>query len=87
MKIKALFIHGFGGSKDSRTGKVVASILKEYDIETITETFNLLNVDETLAKIDKIILKNNVHLLLGTSLGGFYTLAYDGLVDKIVIIY
>lgn len=85
MKIKALFIHGFGGSKDSITGKVVASILKEYGIETITETFNLLNVDETLKKIDDIILNNNVHLLLGTSLGGFYTLAYDGLVDKIVI--
>lgn len=82
---KALFIHGFGGSKESRTGKVVAAVLAEYDIETITETFDLLNVPKTLRQIKSLILENDVQLLLGTSLGGFYTLAYPGDIAKIAI--
>ncbi|MCF0125570.1 MAG: hypothetical protein HUJ68_07430 [Clostridia bacterium] len=83
--MKAIFIHGFNGSKESRTGRLVKSVLQKEGVEVITETFDLLDVEGTLNKIDELVSRNSASLLIGTSLGGFYTLAYKGIINKIAI--
>ena len=50
----------------------------------IAPNFNLLNYDETIAKIDK--LSKNVDIVIGHSLGGCYTMSLERLeIFKIVI--
>lgn len=84
MKLKALFIHGFKGSHNSSTGKVVSKVLSD-DFDFIIPDFDLLDVERTLSKIDDICNSEKIKLIVGTSLGGFYTLAYSGFVEKIVL--
>lgn len=70
----ALFIHGFGGSGESSTGKCVEKALCEnYDF--IKPDFDLTDVNGTLSEIQKIIKSKDIKLVAGTSLGAFYTLA------------
>lgn len=81
--MKALFVHGLGSDKNSTTGKNIKSILNEYNIDVITESFDLLNPTETMRRIRSY--SNSVDYIIGTSLGGFYVLAETNSVSKIVI--
>lgn len=80
----AVFVHGFNGSHNSSTGKAVQEYLSHFNIDVILDDFNLLSPTETLKKIDELVSENNAVMLIGISLGAFYTLAYYSM-PKIVI--
>lgn len=81
---KALFIHGYLGDGDSKTGICVKEALKdEYDF--ICPNFDLTDVNGTLAKINEILKNENIELLSGTSLGSFYVLAADFSGQKLIV--
>ena len=84
---RILFIHGFGGDKTSSTGQNVKKVLKDMDVDFtfITDTFELLDYNGTLSKIDFLVKENNISLIISHSFGAFYTLCYKGNVKKILI--
>lgn len=73
--MKALFIHGFNSDSNSTTGKYVRNILEDYGYDVLHPTFDLLDVNNTINKINNIITNERIVLIVGHSLGGFFTLA------------
>lgn len=69
-----LYIHGLGSDAESTTGKYLKELFKPVG-EVITESFDLMNYEETIKKIRVLIRERNIKLLIGTSFGGFYTLS------------
>jgi predicted esterase YcpF (UPF0227 family) len=82
-KLTAVFVHGFNGSHNSTTGRVIKDFLSDY-VDVVTDDFNLLSPSDTLRKIDRLVTDNHADILIGISLGAFYTLAYYSM-PKIVI--
>lgn len=83
-----LYIHGFNGNPKGGTfdGLVKYFSTKE-DYQVISFPFPKLHTDveETQKEIERLIEENNVQILIGASLGGFYTLCCKKSVKKIVI--
>lgn len=71
--INVLYIHGFNGSPNGQTASAVKKYFKNHNV--IAEQYNLFNYKETIARINKTINENKIHIIIGHSLGGFYTLA------------
>ena len=78
-----LYVHGLGSGADSSTYKYLKEILKNHNV--ITATFDLLDPVNTLNKINQMIRTNHITRVIGSSLGGFYTLCCDNSISKIVI--
>ena len=70
--INILYIHGLGSSSSSSTGQ----LLKSYSDNSITffnPTFSL-SPKKALEEINQFIKENDIKLVVGSSLGGFYAL-------------
>ncbi|MCZ6150169.1 hypothetical protein O6B96_03735 [Campylobacter ureolyticus] len=79
---RVLIIHGFNSSDNGTTANNLKSVLSNFGItKIIAPNFNLLNYDETIAKTDE--LSKNVDIVIGHSLGGYYTMRLE--IFKIVI--
>ena len=83
MQKNILYIHGLGSSKNSSTFKTLKKNFPQYN--WVTDTFDLLDVNETISKINKLLKENNISTVIGSSLGAFYTLAIKNSLAKIVI--
>lgn len=83
MQKNALYVHGLGSSKDSSTFKSLKKNFPQYN--WTSDTFDLLDVDGTNNKIDNILRSKNIALVVGSSLGAFYTLAIKNSIAKVVI--
>ena len=72
---RLLYLHGLASSKKANT----ARLLKEY-----LEDFDVLSIDipphplEAISYISKIVKEYKPHVIVGTSLGGFYASLFDG---------
>lgn len=73
--MKALFIHGFNSDRNSTTGKYVRNVLKNYGYDVLHPTFDLFDVENTVNEINRIISREKIVLIVGHSLGGFFTFA------------
>jgi len=71
---QALFIHGFKSDEHSSTGAKVKDVLKDLGFSTMIKTFDVLRPFKTKNEINEILKKNSFDLIVGHSLGGFYTL-------------
>ena len=82
---RVLIIHGFNSSGNGTTANNLKSVLINFGItKIIAPNFNLLNYDETILKINE--LSKNVDIVIGHSLGGYYTMSLKRLeIFKIVI--
>lgn len=82
---RVLIVHGFNSSGNGTTASNLKSVLSNFGItKIITPNFNLLNYDETILKINE--LSKNVDIVIGHSLGGYYTMSLERLeIFKIVI--
>ena len=79
---RVLIIHGFNSSGNGTTASNLKSVLSNFGItKIIAPNFNLLNYNETIAKTDE--LSKNVDIVIGHSLGGYYTMGLE--IFKIVI--
>lgn len=79
-----LYIHGLGSNGNSQT----AQVLKEYlgdNFTLLTPTWNLTDPEQCYNNINKYIAKNNVHVVIASSLGAFYALGITDSVAKILI--
>ncbi|MCZ6111070.1 YqiA/YcfP family alpha/beta fold hydrolase [Campylobacter ureolyticus] len=79
---RVLIVHGFNSSGNGTTANNLKSVLNNFAItKIIAPDFNLLNYDETILKINE--LSKNVDIVIGHSLGGYYTMGLE--IFKIVI--
>lgn len=85
---KILYIHGLGSSSSGTTSTVLKECLEgRYELfapsfRNDIETFEHLN--ENIVQAEKIIRKENIDLLVGSSMGGFTALHIHG-VKKLII--
>src|SRR5574344_1197632 len=82
-KPSALFIHDVTETRDSNTERAVRNFFAN-SIDVISEDFDLFSPTATLEKINTLVSKYNIGLLIGNSLGAFYVLAFYSM-RKIVI--
>lgn len=82
---RVLIVHGFNSSGNGITANNLKSVLSNFEItKIIAPNFNLLNYDETIAKTDE--LAKNIDIVIGHSLGGYYTMSLKRLeIFKILI--
>lgn len=78
-----LYIHGLGSDKNSETFKNLKKGFPQFN--WITDTFDLLDIDDTIDKIEKILIKYNISIVVASSLGAFYALNIKNSLAKIVI--
>lgn len=82
--MKVLYIHGINGSPNGMTASGVKNFFGARNV--IAEQFDLLKYDQTLNRINDLIAQYKINLIVGHSLGGFYTFALkNNSIPKIVI--
>lgn len=83
-----LYVHGFNGNPKGGTYEGLVEFFKDKpEYQVISFSFPKLHTDvnETQKQIEALVDKYDVKLLIGASLGGFYTLCCERPVRKIVI--
>lgn len=82
---KALYIYGFNSNSNSSTKDMLNTLLKEFGYEVVSIDYDQMDPNASLDKIEDYVENNNIDLVIGSSLGGFYTLCVSNNVKKIVI--
>lgn len=80
--MKILYIHGFASSPNSKTVSLLKKEFPEFEWHTVEVNHK---VEESINKIENYIESNNIDYLVGTSLGGFYTMYTKTNIPKIAI--
>ena len=75
MENRIFYIHGFNGSPNGTTGTFIKNFFK--DASVIAPELDLLDYDNTVSKLKDIIKDNTITIVVGHSLGAFYTLALN----------
>ena len=75
MEDRVLYVHGFNGSPNGTTGTFIKNFFK--DASVIALELDLLDYDNTVSKLKDIIKYNTITIVVGHSLGAFYTLALN----------
>ena len=84
MEERVVYIHGFNGSPNGTTGTFIKSFFD--DARVIAPELDLLQYDNTVSKLQGSIKDGGITIVVGHSLGAFYTLAlHTDAVFKIVI--
>lgn len=79
MKPKAFYIHGLGSSANGTSGPRLAKKFPQY--EWVYPEFSE-DMQESIIKLNQLIDRNKPALIVGTSLGGLYTMfakSFDGI--------
>ena len=79
---RILYIHGFMSS--ARSSTIVRMKKQWVDFEIVAFDVNHHPL-ESIDKIEQFVRNNNVDLLMGTSLGGYYVLAADANIPKLAV--
>ena len=85
MKKNALYIHGFMGNPKGGTFETLNKTLKNWDVHSIPFPELHTDISKTHLLIKNYCKENNIELLVGASLGAFYVLQYEDLINKLVI--
>ena len=79
--INILYVHGLNSDGNSITGKTIEKVLKEtfpdIHINVYHPTFSKIG-PEAINTLKQEIRKNNINIVIGTSLGGFVALNAEG---------
>lgn len=71
-KLKVLYVHGYGGSENGKSSKIIANALsKNFDVEMLAPAIPYLNPEKAL----EVIRENakDCDIVVASSLGAFYT--------------
>lgn len=81
--LNVLYVHGFGSNRNAGTFLEMKKEFPEHNL--ISDDFDLVDVSGTLNKIKSLCQLHKIDVIVGKSLGGFYTLIHEGPEKKIVI--
>ncbi|MCR4938993.1 MAG: hypothetical protein K5930_02645 [Treponemataceae bacterium] len=85
MKINALYIHGFMGNPKGGTFETLKKTLTNWNIHSIPFPDLHTDVKKTQCLIRSYCKREKIDILIGASLGAFYVLQYEDIIDKLVI--
>lgn len=85
MKTNALYIHGFMGNPKGGTFETLTKTISNWNIHSIPFPDLHTDVSKTQQLIKSYCKENNIEMLIGASLGAFYVLQYEDMIDKLVI--
>ena len=71
-KIRVLYVHGLGSSSESETSKYLSSLCDDYIL--FHPTFDV-SPKQAYHLVNNLIEKEKIDIVIGTSIGGFYSLA------------
>ncbi|MCR5762578.1 MAG: hypothetical protein K6G00_04265, partial [Treponema sp.] len=81
----ALYIHGFMGNPEGGTFETLKKTLTNWNIHSIPFPDLHTDVKKTQCLIRDFCKTKKIDVLIGASLGAFYVLQYEDIIDKIVI--
>lgn len=81
-KKKILYIHGFRSSAKSSTITRIRRLWTDFEIHAFDMNHHPA---ESIAAIERYVREHGIDLLMGTSLGGYYVLAANVTVPKVVV--
>lgn len=81
-KKKILYIHGFRSSAKSSTITRIRRLRSDFEIHAFDVNHHPA---ESIAAIERYVQEHGIDLLMGTSLGGYYVLAANVPVPKVVV--
>lgn len=82
MKKKVLYIHGFCSSAQTATVGRLRQVLDTCDLHAIDVNHHPA---ESIRRIEQYVAENDIDLLIGTSLGGYYTLCSHVSCPKVAV--
>ena len=71
--MKVLYIHGFNGSPNGSTGTAVKKFFGEENV--VAPQLDLVNYEETMRVLEKLLSENAVEMIVSNSFGSFYALS------------
>lgn len=69
-----LYIYGYGSSPNSNTYNWLKDELEIYDENVVCYWYNQHNPEEAILELTKIVKENNIDLIVGSSLGGWFSM-------------
>ena len=85
MKKNALYIHGFMGNPKGGTFETLNKTLKNWNVHSIPFPDLHTDILKTQRLIKAYCKENDIEMLIGASLGAFYVLQHEDIIDKLVI--
>ena len=85
MKKRILFIYGFGGSPDSTFCRLIREALPEDEYDVLCPEYPQEDVEKSISLLEDFIKQEHCDLVMGTSLGGFFTLCLSTSLPRVVI--
>lgn len=85
MKKRILFIYGFNGSPDSTFCRLIREALPKDEYEVLCPEYPQEDVEESITFLEGFIKQEQCDLVMGTSLGGFFTLCLSTSLPRVVI--
>ena len=82
---KVLFVYGYGGSPQSTMCQLFRKYLPKNDYEIVSFVYPQHDCAQAVEFLEHKIEREDIDLVLGTSLGGFITLALNTKVPKYVV--
>jgi len=83
--IKILFIYGYGGSPQSKFRQLISEQLPHEQFEMLSVEYPQQDCTAARAKLMEVIEREQIDLVMGTSLGGFIALSLPTPLPKIVL--
>lgn len=85
MMKKILFVYGYGGSPQSTMCRLFKELLPGDRFEVVSFVYPQHDCAQAVAFLDRVVVREGVDMVVGTSLGGFITLALESRVAKVVV--
>jgi 5'(3')-deoxyribonucleotidase len=82
---RILFIYGFGGSPSSTFCRLIREALPANEYEVLCPEYPQDDVEGSISFLEDYIEKEHCDLVMGTSLGGFFTLCLSTSLPRVVI--
>ena len=84
-KRNALYIHGFMGNPKGGTFSALENFFRDWKIHSIPFPDLHIDTNKTKQVIKDYCREHDINILIGASLGAFYVLQHEELIDKLVI--
>ena len=82
---RILFIYGFGGSPDSTFCRLIREALPANEYEVLCPEYPQDDVERSISFLEDFLEKEHCDLVMGTSLGGFFTLCLSTSLPRVVL--
>lgn len=82
--IKVMYVYGFGGSRNSRTGQVLREILPQGEYEVVCVDYPQQDCAAAIEFLEEKVRELDIDIVMGSSLGGFIALCMDVSIPKLI---